>query len=373
MRHPLLSPAIAALIASTGSPFLHGQSAQSAVRVAPLPAIAYQGRLLQSGVAAGGTFSFVFSILDSTGTEQWNSGAQNIVVTDGLYSTVLGSEGMPAISASVLGLSGLMLHITVSGQALVPDVSIVPAFQANSAWSLLGSFGGDLSGSQNQTLVMNLQGIPLDLTTTPPTIGQALVFNGSKWIASSFAGTVGSVGPQGPAGLQGTQGPAGPTGAAGATGPQGLAGLAGIAGATGPQGPAGANGGNGRTILNGLGSPVATSVAGAVGDFYLDTANNLLYGPKVGGTWVGLAGVPMVGPQGAAGVTGMTGPQGLAGLTGAAGPQGTAGAAGPQGPIGLTGATGAMGSQGLTGLTGIAGPQGTAGAAGPQGPRARSA
>jgi hypothetical protein len=97
---------------------------------------------------------------------------------------------------------------------------------------------------------MNLQGIPLDLTTIPPVPGQALVFDGSKWIPSSVGGTAGPAGPQGPAGAAGATGPQGPIGPAGAAGPQGamgpigpqgLPGLAGAAGAAGAQGPAGSS------------------------------------------------------------------------------------------------------------------------------------
>jgi hypothetical protein len=67
---------------------------------------------------------------------------------------------MPTIPTSVTALGSLTLHITVSGQALTPGVAIIPAFQAQGAWAFLGSFGGDLTGTQNQTLVTNLQGIP---------------------------------------------------------------------------------------------------------------------------------------------------------------------------------------------------------------------
>ena len=67
---------------------------------------------------------------------------------------------------------------------------------------------------------------------------------------------------------------------------------------------AGTNGTNGNTILNGAGSPTATSAAGKIGDFYLDTSNSMLYGPKIGATWVGVSGTSLVGAKGADGVTG---------------------------------------------------------------------
>jgi hypothetical protein len=127
------------------------------------------------------------------------------------------------------------------------------------------------------------------------------------------AGTVGATGPAGPAGPIGNTGPAGPVGAPGPTGP---AGPAGPIGNTGPPGPAGANG---NTVLNGTGAP--PSSVGNDGDFYIDTAADVLYGPKANGSWPA-AGVSLVGSPG---TTGPQGPQGPAGPQGAQGPPGTAG------------------------------------------------
>jgi hypothetical protein len=66
----------------------------------------------------------------------------------------------------------------------------------------------------------------------------------------------------------------------GATGPAGATGATGPAGATGATGPTGADG---KTVRNGSGTPSAG--LGVDGDFYLDTASNLIYGPKTGGAW----------------------------------------------------------------------------------------
>ncbi|NTW87155.1 MAG: hypothetical protein HGB30_13445, partial [Holophagaceae bacterium] len=49
MRHPFLTPTIAALIACTALPALQGQATPAAADVAPLPTIAYQGRLMEGG------------------------------------------------------------------------------------------------------------------------------------------------------------------------------------------------------------------------------------------------------------------------------------------------------------------------------------
>ena len=131
--------------------------------------------------------------------------------------------------------------------------------------------------------------------------------------ATGSQGPIGLTGPQGLQGIQGLKGdtgltgPAGPTGASGATGavgPQGLQGLKGDTGATGPQGPAGTNGlngtngTNGNTVLNGSGTPSAG--IGSIGDIYLDTASNTIYGPKTTNGWG--SGTSIVGAKGISGL-----------------------------------------------------------------------
>ena len=120
---------------------------------------------------------------------------------------------------------------------------------------------------------------------------------------------------------------------------------------------AGSAGADGNTILNG--TIVPQSVVGVAGDFYIDTATNIIYGPKVGSSWG--SGTSIKGANGTAGTPGATGPTGLTGATGPTGPIGPTGATGPAGntgatgPIGLTGLTGAQGATGPTGATGIQG------------------
>ena len=99
----------------------------------------------------------------------------------------------------------------------------------------------------------------------------------------------------------------------------------------------------GNTVTNGAGAPTLT--VGNAGDFYIDTTNNRLYGPKTT-SWPTVF-VSMVGIQGAQGIQGI---RGLAGAQGPVGATGATGVAGPQGPIGLTGA------QGIQGVAGVAQP-----------------
>ena len=212
--------------------------------------LAYQGRLLEAALPVTGTRSFVFSILDATGAELWNSGAQSVSVNTGLYGVELGASPMPAIPTSLLGQPNLKLHVTVTGTALAPDTDLAPALQARSAFEVSGAFAGDIGGTQNAITLLQLQGIPLDLTTAAPTPGQGLVYNGTKWLPGSVTGAQGPAGPQGATGSTGPQGPAGPAGPAGATGAQGPVGPAGATGLTGPQGPAGLTSSASQTLAN---------------------------------------------------------------------------------------------------------------------------
>ena len=150
-----------------------------------------------------------------------------------------------------------------------------------------------------------------------------------------------------------------------------------------------------NTILNGVGIPAKT--IGINGDFYIDTKNLNLYGPKIKGSWkigtslkqadtksvttvtgeVGATGDKGAqgekGDKGATGSTGATGSAGLPGAAGAAGAKGNDGAAGlsgspgPAGTQGAAGASGTAGASGAQGAQGIKGDAGVAGAVGAQG------
>jgi len=94
--------------------------------------------------------------------------------------------------------------------------------------------------------------------------------------------------------------------------------------ATGVTGPTGSDG---SQFYGGSGAPSAGF--GNSRDFYLDTTNGRLYGPKADGSW----GSPLQlqsGAQGPSGVTGATGPSGQS----FTGPTGTGGDTGPTGAYG---------------------------------------
>jgi hypothetical protein len=135
-----------------------------------------------------------------------------------------------------------------------------------------------------------------------------------------------------------------------------------------------------NTILSGAALP--TKAIGIDGDFYIDTKNLNLYGPKIKGVWkiatslkqAELKSVTtVVGEQGGIGATGAPGPQGdkgdkgATGNTGANGSVGLTGASGATGAKGNDGATGASGFSGATGATGLIGATGPAGATGLKG------
>ena len=141
-----------------------------------------------------------------------------------------------------------------------------------------------------------------------------------------------------------------------------------------------------NTILNGVGVPLKT--VGINGDFYIDTKNLIMYGPKTKGVWkVGTSlkqadtrSVTTVigeggavgdkgdkGDKGATGNTGATGSAGVAGVAGATGAKGIDGVAGATGLSGAAGSNGAAGATGATGAQGSTGPAGSAGAQGIQG------
>jgi hypothetical protein len=116
-----------------------------------------------------------------------------------------------------------------------------------------------------------------------------------------------------------------------------------------------------NTILSGVGIPSKT--LGINGDFYIDTKNANLYGPKTNGVWkltTSLRPLPTKASPTVPGATGSTGSTGAAGLIG------------PRGLPGATGERGATGAAGTNGLPGAAGAPGAVGAEGPAGPAGSS-
>ena len=92
---------------------------------------------------------------------------------------------------------------------------------------------------------------------------------------------------------------------AGGTWPPGFS-LIGPIGPVGPAGPQGPVGAPGNTVRNGSGPPDPS--LGVAGDFYIDTSNHNIYGPK-SNTVVGWGSpTSLIGPQGPQGIQGPVGP-----------------------------------------------------------------
>jgi hypothetical protein len=123
-----------------------------------------------------------------------------------------------------------------------------------------------------------------------------------------------------------------------------------------------------NTILSGIGVPSKT--LGINGDFYIDTKNANLYGPKTNGVWkltTSLRPLPTKASPTVPGATGSTGATGSAGASGLVGPRGLPGATGDRGATGAAGTNGLPGAAGTNGLPGTAGAPGTPGIAGAPG------
>lgn len=129
-------------------------------------------------------------------------------------------------------------------------------------------------------------------------IGATTIFSSCK----KEAGPAGPQGAQGPQGLQGTPGPAGSTVLSGNGAPTSTTGTngdfyldltsslfygpksaAGWGTGFSMRGANGTAGTNGNKIINGTTIPGATD--GSIGDYYLNTTNYLLYGPKTASGW----------------------------------------------------------------------------------------
>ena len=108
-----------------------------------------------------------------------------------------------------------------------------------------------------------------------------------------------------------------------------------------------------NTILSGFGAP--SNAVGIDGDFYIDTKNLNIYGPKMKKKWP--KAVSLKGSNGLDGTDGKSGSDGktvtnastVAGPSGVQGFQGAPGDIGPKGEQGLRGEVGATGEQGVAG------------------------
>jgi hypothetical protein len=177
-------------------------AALSAVPVAAqtVPAAMHQeGVLLDAdGVPIPGPVSLTFRIYAAAngGAPVWTESFNGVVLTEGYYSTLLGSTVplTPAVLAQ-----GTYLSIAVNNVELAPRTRLVSVPFALVAQSVSGG----------------------SVTATQVTVGNRLVIDAQgRWVGDQ-AGLQGPIGPAGPVGPQGPVGPIGPQGPAGVAGQPG--------------------------------------------------------------------------------------------------------------------------------------------------------
>jgi len=156
---------------------------------------------------------------------------------EALYANTTGSNNIALGSLAGYGITTGSSNIDIGNAGLAADANVIRIGSGQSQTFLTGSL------AVNGTRIVDASG---------------------NWVGSA----TGLVGPQGPAGTAGASGPAGPAGATG---------LAGT---------------NGNTIWHGTGAPAST--VGTNGDFYINTNDESIYGPKTTGVWGG--GTALIGP-----------------------------------------------------------------------------
>ena len=100
-----------------------------------------------------------------------------ITVSNGVYTT--GSYADPAWITALAGskIAGAVANATHA----------TGADSAATATTFMGSLSGDVTGGQSSTAVTALRGVPL--SSTAPSAGQVLTYNGTSWVAAT--GTTG--------------------------------------------------------------------------------------------------------------------------------------------------------------------------------------
>ena len=119
--------ALLALLWATGGvvagPPAEGPGGEVTIAGTVASKISYQGRLTDSaGNPLDGTYTMQFQLYDaqSGGTMLWDSGAQSVQVTDGLFNVELG------VDQSDFNGQELWLAVFVDGEALLPRQQILP-------------------------------------------------------------------------------------------------------------------------------------------------------------------------------------------------------------------------------------------------------
>ena len=278
-RLPRLSVLTRALVATVGVVALLGGAVGAAAGVGVSPDIASNSVYVPLAPSR---------VLDTRSGNGLSSGAltphvpQTLQVANRFPSDP--SVNVPSSATAVTG------NLTVTGATLQGYVALTPIQVAYPGTSTI-NFGANQDVANGVTVPLGTGGvICLTYVAKPGGRVDVILDITGYFVPSSGGGT-------------GPEGPAGPSGAPGATGVPGT---------------------DGKTVLNGSGAPA--SGLGSNGDFYIDTTNNAVYGPKTSGGW-GSA-TSLVGPSGAPGATGIPGTDGKTVLNGSGAPSDSLGANG---------------------------------------------
>ena len=172
--------ALLALLWATGGvvagPPAEGPGGEVTIAGTVASKISYQGRLTDSaGNPLDGTYTMQFQLYDaqSGGTMLWDSGAQSVQVTDGLFNVELG------VDQSDFNGQELWLAVFVDGEALLPRQQILPV-----PYALSLRPGARISGASTNAHLLRI-----DDSDTQTTY-DALVVNGETTLQAIGAGRV---------------------------------------------------------------------------------------------------------------------------------------------------------------------------------------
>ncbi len=236
---------------------------------------------------------------------------------------VAGDDATVAIGTTATGAPGSNAAVVNSGTATAAVFNfMIPAGEKG----VKGNPGSDGAPGPAGKTVIGAQGIPSG--ADDGAIGDFYINTDTHRIygpktALGWGSSTSLIGPQGSAGAAGATGARGNTIVSGTDTPSGLNDGAigdyyinttnhriygpktssGWGSSTLLIGPAGATGTAGKTMLSGPDTPSGAN-DGAIGDFYINTTNNKIYGPKTSSGWG--SSTSLVGPTGATGASPFT-------------------------------------------------------------------
>ncbi|MBI5498151.1 MAG: helix-turn-helix domain-containing protein [Deltaproteobacteria bacterium] len=178
----------------------------NATLVAGIPAlIPYQGVLESDGLPVNGSTPMTFALYDaaSGGAELWNSGQQDVPVTAGRFSVVLGGAGTPLPGRLFLDRHEAFLDVSVNGQQLANRQLLVPVpyavragyaaqaedFQVTGALTANSVTTTSLTSTTTQAGTLTAAAITASSVTAPTVTASTQVTAGSLTVTDAAAAT----------------------------------------------------------------------------------------------------------------------------------------------------------------------------------------